>query len=89
MIKAFAQTYSIVKIEDLPLIDFSQVFQTSAETIRKSLDGSLFVIKYNDVPTFIKDGSVMPNEFLTHSEAVILMATSDWSEPMEEELKKK
>ena len=85
MIKAYPQTYCIIKIEDLDNIDFSQVFQTSAQTIRKSLDGNFFVIKYNDEPTFIKDGTVMPNQFLTHAEAVLLMSTIFWSEPIEEE----
>ena len=45
--KAFAQIYSIIKIEDLDLINFNEVFQTSKETIRKSLNGEKFVIKYN------------------------------------------
>ena len=40
MIKAFAETYSIIKIEDLPLIDFNEVFQTSAQTIRKTMSVS-------------------------------------------------
>lgn len=86
MIKAFAKTYCIVKIEDLSLIDFNEVFQTSAQTIRTSLNGSYFVIKYDIEPTFIKDGTVMPNEFLTHSECLELMATADWS-PIEQEMK--
>ena len=78
--KAFAETYSIIKIEDLPLIDFTQVFQTSAETIRKSLD----VIKYNVEPLFIASGEVIPEQILTHSECVELMSTSAWSEPIPE-----
>tara|TARA_R110001583_G_C5608631_1_gene405133 strand:+ start:251 stop:535 length:285 start_codon:yes stop_codon:yes gene_type:complete len=82
--KAFAETYSIIKIEDLPLIDFTQVFQTSAETIRKSLDESLFVIKYNVEPLFIASGEVIPEQILTHSECVELMSTSAWSEPIPE-----
>ena len=73
--------YSICNIStDLQNIDFSQVGQSSASTIRKSLDNTLFVIKYNAEPTFIKDGTVTPSQVLTHSQALELMATSEWSE---------
>ena len=76
-------TYSILNIAtDLKNIDFSQVGESSASTIRRSLDDTLFVIKYNAEPTFIKDGTVKPSQTLTHSEALELMSTAAWSEPM-------
>ena len=65
---------------DLQNIDFSQVGQSSAGTIRRSLDDTLFVIKYNAEPTFIKDGTVVPSQTLTHEEALTLMSTPEWSE---------
>ncbi len=78
--------YAICNIEtDLQNIDFSQVGESSASTVRRSLDGTLFVIKYNAEPTFIKDGTVTPSQVLTHSEALELMSTEAWSEPIEEE----
>tara|TARA_R100001015_G_C4621686_1_gene178935 strand:- start:532 stop:786 length:255 start_codon:yes stop_codon:yes gene_type:complete len=81
--RAIFKKYSVIKIEDLTNIDFSQVGETSANTIRKSLDGSLFVIKYNLMPSFISDGTVTPIETLTHSEAVALGRSAAWSEPIE------
>jgi hypothetical protein len=80
-------TYAICNIAtDLQNIDFSQVGQSSAGTIRRSLDDTLFVIKYNAEPTFIKDGTVVPSQTLTHEEALILMSTPEWSEPITEEV---
>ena len=38
-------TYIIVNIADLPNVDFSQVAETSEQTIRKSLDETRFVLK--------------------------------------------
>lgn len=77
-------TYAICNIAtDLANIDFSQVGQSSAGTIRRSLDDTLFVIKYNAEPTFINNGTVTPSQTLTHSEALILMSTPAWSEPIE------
>ena len=81
--KKAAETYAIINIADLSDIDFSQVGETSENTIRKSLNQTQFVIKYNSTPSFISDGTVTPIEILTHSEALTLMATEAWSEPIE------
>ena len=75
-----AETYAIINIADLSNIDFSQVGETDENTIRKSLDETQFVIKYNTEPTFITDGTVTPLQTLTHAEALTLMATAAWSE---------
>ena len=77
-----ADTYAIINIADLSNIDFSQVGETDETTIRKSLDETQFVLKWNTEPTFITDGTVVPLQTLTHEEALTLMATSEWSEPM-------
>ena len=77
-----AEKYAIISIADLPNIDFSQVGQTDENTIRKSLDETQFVIKWNTEPTFIADGTVVPVETLTHDEALVLMASAEWSEPI-------
>jgi hypothetical protein len=79
--------YAICNIAtDLQNIDFSQVGESSASTIRRSLDDTLFVIKYNAEPTFIKDGTVTPSQVLTHAEALELMSTPAWSEEIPEEV---
>ncbi len=83
--KKVAETYAIINIADLPSIDFSQVGETNENTIRKSLDESQFVIKWNTTPSFISDLSVVPVQILTHSEALTLMSTEAWSEPIEVE----
>jgi len=77
------RTYTILNISDLANVDFSQVGETSENTIRKSLNETQFVIKYNTTPTFISDGTVTPVEVLNHSEVLELMSTDQWSEPIE------
>jgi hypothetical protein len=75
-------TYAICDVStDLSNIDFSQVGETNSSTIRKSIDETLFVIKWNTEPTFITNGTVVPSEILTHSEALDEMATPEWTEP--------
>ena len=82
MSKRIAETYATISIADLGLIDFSQIHETSAETIRKSLDESEFIIKFDAVPSFISDGSVEILQAMNHEEALQLMATDEWSEPL-------
>ena len=81
--------YAIINIADLSLIDFSQIGEDNENTIRKSLDETEFLIKWFDEhePTFIADGSVVPLQTLTHQEALALMATAEWSEPLPVESK--
>ena len=78
--------YAIIKLADIGLIDFGQVAQSSASTVRKSLDNTQFVIKWQEgyEPTFIADGSVIPVGIYTHSECLELMSTDKWSQPIEE-----
>lgn len=81
------KTYAVINLTDISLIDFSQVAQSSASTVRKSLDNTQFVIKWQEgyEPTFISDGTVIPVGIYTHSECLELMATDKWSEPIEVE----
>lgn len=76
-------TYAIIDINDLLKVDFTQVGQTSSDTVRKSLDNSKFVLKWDAEPTFIADGTIIPLQILTHSECLDLMNTSEWSEIIE------
>ena len=80
--KKIAETYATISTTDLGLIDFSQIHETSAETIRKSLDNTEFIIKYDAMPTFISDGSVEILKAMNHDEALQLMASEEWSEPL-------
>ena len=79
MIRSFS-TYAIIQASDLSNIDFSQIGETSANTLRYNLAQTEFVIKWNSTPTFISDGSVVPTQTLTHAQALTLMATAAWSE---------
>ena len=74
--------YAIIQTSDLSSIDFSQIGETSENTLRYNLAGTEFVIKWNSTPTFISDGSVVPTQTLTHAEALALMQTAEWSEPI-------
>ena len=77
-----ADTYITVSIDDLPKVDFAQVGETSENTIRKSLDGTEFVLKYDAEPSFISDGTVTPLQTMAHAQCLTLMDTPEWTEPI-------
>ena len=76
------RTYAVINLTDVGLIDFSQVGESSASTIRKSLDDTQFVIKWEEgyIPTFITNTSVVPIQTYDHHGILELMATAAWSE---------
>lgn len=75
--------YAIIKIEDLTKVDFSQVGETSADTIRKNLldPPTQFVLKWDTEPSFITNGEIIPDALYTYAECLELMATDAWSLP--------
>ena len=73
--------YAIIQTTDLANIDFDQIGETSADTLRYNLANTEFIIKWHTLPTFISDGTVVPVSELTHQEALALMATAEWSQP--------
>jgi hypothetical protein len=75
--------YAIININDLDNVDFTQIGETSADTIRRSLDGFKFVLKWVQEPTFIKDGTIIPLQVLTYEECLELMNTPEWAEIIE------
>ena len=76
--------YAIINIADLGLINFSEIDETNATTIRKSIDELMFIIKWfnEHEPTFIADGTIVPTQILTHEQAIELMSTIEWTEPI-------
>ena len=78
--------YAVINLIDISIIDFTQVAQSSASTIRKSLDDTQFVVKWQDgyTPTFITNGTVVPVGTYDHHAILELMSTDKWSEEIEE-----
>ena len=76
------KTYGVINIFDIGLIDFSQIAQSSASTVRRSLDETKFIIKWSTEPDFIVNGTITPLETHTHETVLTLMSTSQWSEDL-------
>lgn len=72
----------IFNVSELPTIDFTQVLETSAETVRKSLDGTLTFVKWDseDVPECVQNLTTKSN-YLTYEEILEILSSNDWTTP--------
>lgn len=79
-------TYVIVDISELNNINYSQVLQTSSDTVRKSIDQSKFILKYGgDAPQTIIDLDVSNklftysgNKYFTHPQILTIVSDVEW-----------
>jgi hypothetical protein len=76
--------YVIIPYSVIDDVDFSQVLETSAETVRLSANDTLTFVKYEgDMPSSIEALDNRPQEF-THEEMLLILASAEWNPPMEE-----
>ena len=78
------RSYLIIPVGELAKVDFSQVGETSADTVRQSVDETTTFIKWNGTaPAFIA-AIVSAEGPSNHSEILTILATEEWTAPMEE-----
>ena len=75
------RNYLIFPVSQLESVDFTSVCETSADTVRKSVDGSKTFVKWNnETPAFVAilTGTQGP---YTYTEILNILATSEWTSP--------
>ena len=74
-------TYITIEMSEIALVDFSQILETSEETLRLSVDGLETVIKWEGAePSFVSILSSYEGPY-THEEILVIMATPEWTNP--------
>lgn len=78
------RTFVIFSVSELDLIDFSQVLETSADTVRKSVDGLSTFVKWDgeNIPPCVLDLTTKGN-YLTYEEILAVLSGPEWTEPMQ------
>ena len=72
--------YVIIPSSEIEKINFEEVLQTSADTCRYSIDGTLTIIKYEgEMPSSILSVEGKSQEY-THSEILELLNDSAWTD---------
>jgi hypothetical protein len=72
--------FMIFNVSELPNIDFTQILETSIDTVRRSVDGTLTFVKWdsNTIPTSI-DALTTKEGPYTYEEILTILATDVWT----------
>lgn len=72
----------IFNISELPLIDFTQVLETSTETVRKSVDQSKTFVKWDgeEIPSSVNALTTKEGPY-TYQEIIDILQTEEWTHP--------
>tara|TARA_S200002703_G_scaffold131002_1_gene118353 strand:- start:401 stop:628 length:228 start_codon:yes stop_codon:yes gene_type:complete len=69
------RNYVIIDALEVSSVDFDQVLETSADTLRYNLAGTQTFVKYEgDTPSFLEGKTAN-----THSEMLTILAGSEWT----------
>lgn len=72
--------YVIFDVSELGEIYFNTVLETSADTVRRSVDGTKTFVKWDgDVPECVVNLTTR-GDYLTYDEILAIMATPEWTE---------
>ncbi len=74
--------FMIFNVSELGDVDFSQVLETSSDTVRKSVDGTKTFVKWNGetIPSSV-DALTTKEGPYTYSEILTILATPEWNDP--------
>ena len=78
------RNYCIFSTDELDTIDFSQVHETSADTVRRSVDGTKTFVKWDGEtpPCVAALQTALP--YYTHEEILQILSTPEWTAPPED-----
>lgn len=72
-------TYMIFNVLELEQIDFTQVKETSIDTVRKSVDDTKTFVKWEgDIPQCVSDLTTKEGPY-TYEEILQILATTEWT----------
>jgi len=71
--------FMIFNISELNLIDFTQVLETSIDTVRRSVDGTKTFVKWDgEIPASIESLTTKEGPY-TYEEILTLLNGSEWT----------
>ena len=76
--------YAVIELTETDKVIWSQVNQTSAQTMRRNLANTQGLLSWITTPSFITNNSLpIVGDIMNHEQALALLATSEWTEPIE------
>ena len=76
-----SRQFMIFNVSELSQIDFTQVLETSSETVRKSIDETKTFVKWNgsEMPSSVQSLTTKQGPY-TYDEMLTILATEEWSD---------
>ena len=75
--------FMIFNVSELPNIDFTQVLESSIDTVRKSVDQTKTFVKWDGTTIPSSVDSLLTKEGpYTYTEILSILSTSEWTEEM-------
>ncbi len=77
------RTFVIFDVSEIGAIDFTQVLETSADTLRLSVDGTKTFVKWEGetVPSCV-ESLTTKSSYYTYEEMLAILRTSEWTVPL-------
>ena len=72
--------FAIFSTTELPLINFNEVLETSADTVRTSNEGTLTFVKWDSItPPSSVEALTTSEGFYTYEEILEILSSTEWS----------
>jgi hypothetical protein len=74
--------FMIFNVSELGTIDFTQVLETSADTVRKSVNQTKTFVKWDGevIPQCVQDLTTKEGPY-TYNEMLTILSTPEWTDP--------
>ena len=73
--------FMIFNVSELPQIDFTQVLETSIDTVRKSVDQTKTFVKWDgEIPSSVSSLTTKEGPY-TYDEMLVILSTEEWTDP--------
>lgn len=75
-----ARNFMIFNVSELSSVDFTQVLETSQDTVRKSIDETKTLVKWEGetIPSSVNTLTTKEGPY-TYSEVKVILSTSEWT----------
>lgn len=78
--------FMIFNVSELDKIDFTQVHETSRDTVRRSVDGEKTFVKWDGTtPSSVLSLTTTEGPY-TYDEILAILATPEWTDPLPMEI---
>ncbi len=74
--------FMIFAVTELPQIDFTQVLETSMDTVRRSVDGTKTFVKWDsvEIPASVEALTTKEGPY-TYEEILTILSGPEWTDP--------